>query len=49
MSAGLYISVLERPDDIVEKLEVPEIMAEGCRAWWNYTDDNVVHQIDSGL
>ncbi|KAF2811471.1 uncharacterized protein BDZ99DRAFT_384451 [Mytilinidion resinicola] len=39
VSAGLYISVLERPDDIVKDMPIPDSMTEACRVWWDYTDD----------
>ncbi|KAL3426674.1 multicopper oxidase [Phlyctema vagabunda] len=48
VSAGLSISVLERPDDIA-KLPIPSIMAQTCRDWADFTDRAVVDQIDSGL
>ncbi|KAG9243496.1 Cupredoxin [Calycina marina] len=48
VSAGLYVTVLERPDDI-EQLSIPSSMAQTCRDWGTYTGDNVVDQIDSGL
>jgi FtsP/CotA-like multicopper oxidase with cupredoxin domain len=48
VSAGLYINIIERPDDI-KQLQIPEIMAQTCRAWWDYTGHNVVDEIDSGL
>lgn len=48
VSNGLYITVLERPDDI-GKLNVPSIMAQTCRDWAAYTNTTVVDQIDSGL
>jgi FtsP/CotA-like multicopper oxidase with cupredoxin domain len=48
VSIGLYITVLERPDDIA-KLNIPPIMAQTCRDWATWTGDHVVDQIDSGL
>ncbi|KAH8803433.1 multicopper oxidase-domain-containing protein, partial [Xylogone sp. PMI_703] len=48
VSAGLYVTVLERPDDIA-KLKVPSIMAQTCRDWSAFTNVTVVDQIDSGL
>lgn len=48
VSAGLYITVVERPDDIA-KLKIPSIMAQTCRDWAAFTNTNVVDQIDSGL
>lgn len=48
VSGGLYVTVLERPDDIAA-LEIPMIMAQTCRDWWAYTNSTVVDMIDSGL
>ncbi|KAM0805794.1 Cupredoxin [Usnea florida] len=48
VSSGLYINLLERPDDIAE-LTIPGIMAETCTNWDTYSNSVVVDQIDSGL
>lgn len=48
VSAGLYVTVLERPADI-KNLPIPAIMAQTCRDWATYTGGAVVDQIDSGL
>jgi len=48
VSAGLYVTVLERPKDIA-KLPIPSIMAQTCRDWSAFTNTTVVNQIDSGL
>ncbi|TVY38477.1 oxidoreductase [Lachnellula occidentalis] len=48
VSAGLYVTVLERPDDIAN-LPIPSIMAQTCRDWSVFTGEEVVNQIDSGL
>ncbi|RFU25815.1 hypothetical protein B7463_g10521, partial [Scytalidium lignicola] len=48
VSAGLYVTVLERPDNIA-KLTLPSIMAQTCRDWSAFTNVTVVNQIDSGL
>jgi len=48
VSGGLYVTVLERPDDIA-KLQIPSIMAQTCRDWATFTGKEVVDQIDSGL
>ncbi|PVH96463.1 laccase-like multicopper oxidase [Periconia macrospinosa] len=47
-AAGMYLNIIERPDEI-QKFEMPHEIVDGCRAWWNYTDHEVVNQIDSGL
>ncbi|KAG9236721.1 Cupredoxin [Amylocarpus encephaloides] len=48
VSAGLYVTVLERPKDI-QKLPIPAIMAQTCRDWTAFTNTTIVDQIDSGL
>ncbi|KUJ19252.1 uncharacterized protein LY89DRAFT_612848 [Mollisia scopiformis] len=48
VSAGLYVTVLERPADIAN-VQVPSIMAQTCRDWSTFTGEDVVDQIDSGL
>lgn len=45
---GLYMNILERPDDI-SSMEIPDIMAQTCRDWNAYTSGAVVDQIDAGL
>ncbi|GME51964.1 Multicopper oxidase type 1 [Neofusicoccum parvum] len=48
VSAGLYLNVLERPDDI-KNLAIPDSIGATCKSWDAYTASNVVDQIDSGL
>lgn len=48
VSAGLYVTVLERPADI-NKENVPSTLAQTCRDWATFTGEVVVNQIDSGL
>ncbi|KAH0026884.1 multicopper oxidase, partial [Aureobasidium melanogenum] len=48
VSAGLYVSILERPDDI-KNMNVPGVMAQSCRDWSAFTGQAIVDQIDSGL
>ncbi|RAO66035.1 uncharacterized protein BHQ10_002047 [Talaromyces amestolkiae] len=48
VAAGLYVTVLERPDDIAN-YKIPSTVAQTCRNWWAYTNATVVDQIDSGL
>jgi len=48
VSAGLYMTVLERPADI-KNLKIPGIMAQTCREWSAYTNTSIPDQIDSGL
>lgn len=49
VSAGLYVSILERPDDIRKNMKIPGVMAQSCRDWSDFTGRAVVDQIDSGL
>ena len=42
VSAGLYINILERPNDIKRDVSVPSIMAQTCRDWSAYTGNNIV-------
>ena len=48
VSAGLYITIIERPADIMEG-NVPSTLAQTCTDWDAYTNRAVVDQIDSGL
>lgn len=48
VSAGLYVTLLERPDLIAEQT-FPSTVAQTCRDWATYTNTTVVDQIDSGL
>ena len=38
----------EHPEKITQR-QIPGIMAQTCRDWANYSNHNVVDQIDSGL
>ncbi|CAK3940089.1 multicopper oxidase [Lecanosticta acicola] len=49
LSEGLYITVLERPRDIRNDMQIPQEMAQTCTDWQSYTQSNVPEQIDSGL
>lgn len=48
VSAGFYVTVMERPDDIAN-LDIPSVMAQTCRDWASFTNTTIVDQIDSGL
>ena len=48
VSQGLYINILERPDD-VKNIQLPATSAQTCRDWAAFSGHNVVDQIDSGL
>lgn len=49
VSDGFVMNILERPDDIVNNVNIPGIMAQTCRDWAAWTGGHVVDQIDSGL
>lgn len=49
VSAGLYINILERPNDIHTQLKDPGKMKTLCTAWDAWTQTEVPNQIDSGL
>ncbi|KAI6787059.1 hypothetical protein KC358_g18903 [Hortaea werneckii] len=49
VSEGLYLNMLERPDEIRADMAIPGIMAQTCRDWSAWTGENVVDEIDSGL
>ena len=49
VSGGLYINVLERPDDIQKDMDIPGIMAQTCKDWDAYSAHDIVDEIDSGL
>lgn len=44
----MNINILEHPKE-VQKLDMPASIAQTCRNWWDFTDNNHVSQIDSGL
>jgi FtsP/CotA-like multicopper oxidase with cupredoxin domain len=48
VSAGLYVTVLERPADI-KNLKIPSVVAQTCRDWATFTGEGPIDQIDSGL
>ncbi|KAF1981647.1 multicopper oxidase [Aulographum hederae CBS 113979] len=48
VSAGLYINVLERPEDVMA-MEFDGSAAQTCRDWNVWTGTHVPDQIDSGL
>ncbi|KAL8660246.1 MAG: hypothetical protein Q9202_006738 [Teloschistes flavicans] len=48
VSGGLYVNLMEHPDAIQQK-SVPQVVAQTCRDWSDYTGHFVVDQIDSGL
>lgn len=47
-SLGMNINLLEAPSDL-EALTFPDSSAQTCRDWWDWTGNNYVNQIDSGL
>ncbi|SPJ73224.1 related to laccase precursor [Fusarium torulosum] len=48
VSAGLLTQFLTNPSK-VEKLRIPNVVAETCRQWGRWTLSNIPAQIDSGL
>ncbi|RAH58849.1 multicopper oxidase [Aspergillus piperis CBS 112811] len=48
VSVGLLLNVVERPDDI-ERLAIPESMAQTCRDWTAFSNRGFVDEIDSGV
>ncbi|KAG5663236.1 hypothetical protein KAF25_001172 [Fusarium avenaceum] len=48
VSAGLLTQFLTNPSK-VEKLRIPNVVAETCRQWGSWTNSNIPAQIDSGL
>ncbi|KFY14466.1 hypothetical protein V492_02594 [Pseudogymnoascus sp. VKM F-4246] len=48
VSEGLYINVMEQPEKI-KQMEIPRVMKKTCDAWNEYSSNNIVDQIDSGL
>ncbi|KAF7557463.1 hypothetical protein G7Z17_g672 [Cylindrodendrum hubeiense] len=48
VSAGLLIQFLTNPGK-VEAFNIPNVVAETCREWGNWTLTNIPAQIDSGL
>jgi hypothetical protein len=48
VSAGLYVNIVERPDDI-KNYNIPSAVSETCQDWGAWTNKDVPDQIDSGL
>lgn len=48
VSTGFYASILYQPEEI-QNLDIPSSAATACRNWANFTNADVVDQIDSGL
>jgi FtsP/CotA-like multicopper oxidase with cupredoxin domain len=48
LSAGMYINILERPDDI-PSLDIPQEYFDTCTAWNTWEQSHVIDQIDSGV
>jgi FtsP/CotA-like multicopper oxidase with cupredoxin domain len=46
-SAGLIVSILERPDDI--PTSIPASVQQTCKDWMAYTNKDIVNQVDSGI
>jgi hypothetical protein len=48
VSGGLFMQILERPEDIV-KQDFEQDVFDLCNTWDAYTADNAPNQVDSGL
>ncbi|CAG8948674.1 hypothetical protein HYFRA_00001794 [Hymenoscyphus fraxineus] len=48
VSGGLLVNIQEHPE-LVQKYQIPYVMAQTCRDWTTYSGSNLVDQIDSGL
>jgi FtsP/CotA-like multicopper oxidase with cupredoxin domain len=48
-SGGLYANILERPADIKNEYTVPMVVKQTCTGWNEYSNKNVVNEIDSGV
>ena len=49
VSGGLYVNLLERPDEIPSVVQIPSSVDGLCSSWDAWTNSNVVDEIDSGL
>jgi hypothetical protein len=48
VSQGLYSQFIEQPQAVMQ-IPFPSISKDTCLNWYNYSNHNVVEQIDSGL
>ncbi|KAL2401490.1 oxidoreductase ptaK [Exophiala dermatitidis] len=48
VSGGLYLNILERPNDILN-IKTPSEVTDLCQTWGDYTRLGPIDQIDSGL
>lgn len=46
---GLLLNVLERPEDIKEKHQLPGFIADTCEDWATWSSSHVVDETDSGI
>ncbi|RYP66905.1 hypothetical protein DL771_007562 [Monosporascus sp. 5C6A] len=49
VSSGMYVNIMERPDDLLHRPEIPQVVGETCKDWNEWSRDNIVNQIDSGV
>jgi len=49
VSSGLYVNLLERPNDIPSTVQSPSAVSDLCSSWSAFTSQDIVDQIDSGL
>ncbi|GIZ38218.1 hypothetical protein CKM354_000164100 [Cercospora kikuchii] len=46
---GLYVNVVQKPDEVMQRDEIPGVIAQTCEPWREFTENNAPNQIDSGL
>ncbi|KAI9656091.1 MAG: hypothetical protein M1829_000446 [Trizodia sp. TS-e1964] len=49
VALGLYFQFIERRDDIVSNMQIPDKLQQTCVKWNEWTSTHSVFQIDSGL
>ncbi|KAJ5612304.1 multicopper oxidase-domain-containing protein [Penicillium lagena] len=48
-SAGMFMLVMEQPNSIERDMQIPMVMAQTCRDWDRFSNNDFVDQIDSGV
>lgn len=49
VSAGLMVTIMERPEELTQRHQIPAVMSRTCKDWDEWSKHNIVNQIDSGL
>ncbi|RYP24096.1 hypothetical protein DL767_008672 [Monosporascus sp. MG133] len=49
VSSGFYVNIMERPDDLLHRPKIPQVVDEACRDWNEWSRHNIVTQIGSGV